>query len=151
MPGDWPAIFIHGSTLIEREYYRHAGHGHGLSGIHGLKGFSSIKAPSVGVRDHEYSDYYDDGDYYDYDYHGDDLFARIVKAVKKNKKENPGTQRRNDPSKILLSSVQEDFVFPQELLDSLPDIDDIDYEDFESLNAQVESFNTVRKKKNLSS
>ena len=145
-------FFIYGSTLIiEREYYRHAGHGHGLSGIHGLKGFSSIKAASVGIRDHDYGDYYEDEDYYDYDYPGDDLFARIVKAVKKNKKENPGTLIRNDPSKILLSSVQEDFVFPQELLDSLPDIDDIDYEDFESLNAQVESFNIVRKKKNVSS
>ena len=104
----------------------------------------------MGVRDHDYSDYYEDGDYYDYDYPGDDLFARIVKAVKKNKKENPA-RRKNDPSKILLSSVQEDFVFPQELLDSLPDIDDLDYEDFESFNAQVESINTVRKKKNFSS
>ena len=134
---------------LKREYYRHTGHGFGLSGIHGLKGFSSIKAPSVGVRDHDYADYYEDYDY-DYDYPADDLFARIVKAVKKNKKEHPAP-RRNDPSKILLGSVQEDFVFPQELLDSLPDIDDIEYEDFESLNAQVESINTVRKKKNLSS
>ena len=61
-------FFIYGSTLIEREYYRHAGHGHGLSGNHGLKGFSSIKAASVGIRDNDYGDYYEDEDYYDYDY-----------------------------------------------------------------------------------
>ena len=133
--------------FTQREYYRHAGHGHGFGAIHGLKGFSSIKAPAVSVS-RDYDDYYED--YYDYDYRGDtDLFARIIKAVKKNKKENHGP-RRNDPTKILLNSVQEDFVFPQELLDALPDIDDLDYEDFESLNAQVESFNTVRKKKNVS-
>ena len=105
------------------------------------KVFSSIQSSA------DYVDFYDD--YYDdYDYHGDDIFARIVKAVKKNKAE----KRKNgviDPSKVLIDSVQEDFVFPQELLDSLPDIDDVDYEDFETLNEQVESFNNIRKKKNF--
>ena len=109
--------------------------------------FSSIRAPGSSLVP-DYDDYYND--YYDYDYDGgDDIFARIVKAVKKNRDENIKNGRRNDPSKILLDSVQENFVFPQELLDALPDIDDIEYEDFESLNEQVESLNNVRRKKNL--
>merc|ERR1711874_258611 len=80
-------------------------------------------------------DYYDN---YDYDYLGDDLFARIVKAVKKNKdmKKNQ-KENKNGATGILASSVQEDFEFPQELLDSLPALEDFDYEDFESLNEQV--------------
>lgn len=124
-----------------REYHLTAGHGSHGSGHNIGKVFSSIKSSA------DYVDFYDD--YYDdYDYHGDDIFARIVKAVKKNKAE----KRKNgviDPSKVLIDSVQEDFVFPQELLDSLPDIDDVDYEDFETLNEQVESFNNIRKKKNF--
>ena len=125
-----------------REYYlnsnHHSGHSLGVGKV-----FSSIRAPGSSLVP-DYDDYYED--YYDYDYDGaDDIFARIVKAVKKNKKNG----RRNDPSKILLDSVQENFVFPKELLDALPDIDDIEYEDFESLNEQVESLNNVRRKKNL--
>ena len=81
--------------------------------------------------------------YYDYDYSGDGVFARIVKAVKKNKRKNG----RTDPKKILLDSVQENFEFPQDLLDALPDIDDIDYEDFETLNEQVESLDRVKRRR----
>ena len=126
-----------------REYYLNTNHHSGLSVG---KVFSSIRAPGSSLVP-DYDDYY--GDYYDYDYDGDDIFARIVKAVKKNKEENNKNGRRNDPSKILLDSVQENFVFPKELLDALPDIDDIEYEDFESLNDQVESLNNVRRKKNF--
>jgi len=128
-----------------REYYQNSNHhsGHSL----GVEVFSSIRAPGSSLVP-DYDDYYND--YYDYDYDGgDDIFARIVKAVKKNRDENNKNGRRNDPSKILLDSVQENFVFPQELLDALPDIDDIEYEDFESLNEQVESLNNVRRKKNF--
>ena len=76
-------------------------------------------------------DYY--ADFLDYDYLGDDLFGRIVKAVKKNKdsKKNPTDGNRG----ILAGSVQEDFEFPQELLDSLPALEDFDYEDFQSLKS----------------
>ena len=102
--------------------------------------FSSIKAPT------DFTDYYDDY-YEDYDY-SDDVFARIVKAVKENKKKKKSNSRI-DPSKVLLASVQDNFEFPQELLDSLPDIDDVDYEDFQSINDQVETLNNVRRKKNL--
>merc|ERR1711874_400785 len=92
-------------------------------------------------------DYYDN---YDYDYLGDDLFARIVKAVKKNKdmKKNQ-KENKNGATGILASSVQEDFEFPQELLDSLPALEDFDYEDFESLNEQVESFDKESKSPKL--
>ena len=81
-------------------------------------------------------DYY--ADFLNYDYLGDDLFGRIVKAVKKNKdsKKSPTDGNRG----ILAGSVQEDFEFPQELLDSLPALEDFDYEDFQSLNEQVEQF-----------
>ena len=135
------------STTVDyyytREYYLASRHrGHALPGV--VRGYSSIKAPISHGQD--YADYYDD--YYDYDYPGDDLFARIVKAVKKNKKENP-VNGLKDPSKILINSVQENFEFPKELLEALPDIDDIEYEDFESLNEQVESFNQIRRKKNI--
>ena len=79
-------------------------------------------------------DYY--GDFFDYDHLGNDLFGRIVKAVKKNK------DRKGDEAKgILGSSVQENFEFPQELLDSLPALEDFNYEDFLTLDEQVESFN----------
>ena len=67
-----------------------------------------------------------------------------MKAVKKNKAEN---KRKIDPTKILLNSVQENFEFPQELLNSLPDIDDVDYEDFETLNEQVESLDRIKRKR----
>merc|ERR1711892_246889 len=93
-------------------------------------------------------DYY--SDYYDYDSLGDDLFARIVKAVKKNKDLKKDEQDNKDKTKgILASSVQEDFEFPQELLDSLPALEDFDYEDFESLNEQVESFDKKSKSPKL--
>jgi len=93
-------------------------------------------------------DYY--SDYYDYDYLGDDLFARIVKAVKKNKDLKKDERDNKDQTKgILASSVQEDFEFPQELLDSLPALEDFDYEDFESLNEQVESFDKKSKSPKL--
>jgi len=84
-------------------------------------------------------DYY--GDYYDYDYLGDDLFGRIVKAVKKNKNLTQDKKGKKEERKGLLAgSVQEDFEFPKELLDALPALEDFDYEDFETLNEQVESF-----------
>ena len=95
------------------------------------------------LRKFDYNDYYDD--YYDYDYPGDDVFARIVKAVKKNKKERKSG--RIDPKKILLDSVQENFEFPKDLLDALPDIDDVEYEDFETLNEQVESLDRVKRRR----
>jgi len=113
--------------------------------------------PLKGVRLHAVATdlQYDDDYYYDYDY--DDysgatsgLFARIVKAVKKNKEKS----RKNgihDPSQLLLDSVQDDFEFPQELLDALPDLEDVDYEDFETFNRQVESldkFSIRQKSKN---
>jgi len=93
----------------------------------------------VGSLANDYYDYY--GDYLDnldYDYLGDDLFARIVKAVKKNKELK--TDNKEGGKGVLASSVQEDFEFPKELLDALPALGDFDYEDFESLNEQVESF-----------
>merc|ERR1712117_724562 len=124
-----------------REYYQAKSHGLGHISGHSIgKVFSSIKAPT------DFTDYYDDY-YEDYDY-SDDVFARIVKAVKENKKKKK-SNARIDPSKVLLASVQDNFEFPQELLDSLPDIDDVDYEDFQSINDQVETLNNVRRKKNL--
>ena len=127
--------------LICREYYQAKNHGLGHISGHSIgKVFSSIKAPT------DFTDYYDDY-YEDYDY-SDDVFARIVKAVKENKKKKK-SNAKIDPSKVLLESVQDNFEFPQELLDSLPDIDDVDYEDFQSINDQVETLNNVRRKKNL--
>jgi len=90
-------------------------------------------------------DYY--GDYYDYDYLGDDLFGRIVKAVKKNK--NLTKDKKENGKGVLASSVQENFEFPQELLDALPALEDFDYEDFDSLNEQVESFDKESKSPKL--
>ena len=75
-------------------------------------------------------DYY--GDNYDYDYLGDDLFARIVKAVKKNKDlKNYKKDNKDNTKGIPASSVQGDFEFPQELSGSLPALEDFDYEDLE--------------------
>ena len=117
-----------------KEYYRasqRAPHGK----IFPLKG---IQAHSV-LADYDYDYDYDYYDQYD-DYTGatGSLFARIVKAVRKNKDKTRKNQL-NDPTQVLLDSVREDFEFPQELLDSLPALEDIDYEDFEILNEQVES------------
>jgi len=120
-------------NIARRHHGLTAGH---YSGASLGRVISSIKIP-------DYNDYYDD--YYDYDYSSDDIFARIVKAVKKNKAEK---KRKIDPTKILLNSVQENFEFPQELLNSLPDIDDVDYEDFETLNEQVESLDRIKRKRN---
>jgi len=103
----------------------------------------------VGSLANDYYDYY--GDYLDnldYDYLGDDLFARIVKAVKKNKETK--TDKKKAGKGVLASSVQEDFEFPKELLDALPALEDFDYEDFESLNEQVESFDKESRSPKLS-
>jgi len=92
--------------------------------------------PDTLVRDYDYYSNYD----YDNDYLGlgDDLFGRIVKAVKKNKDQKSQQEGKEGATGPLASSVQEDFEFPQELLDSLPALEDFDYEDFEDLNKQVE-------------
>lgn len=111
-----------------REYYRtrhHSNYGKQFS----LKGVRLGSLPT----ELQYDDYYyDDYQYDDYSATTSGLFARIVKAVKKNKEKS----RKNgihDPSQLLLDSVQDDFEFPQELLDALPDLEDVDYEDFETL------------------
>ena len=112
------------------EYYRTSQHGK----LFPLRG--GLKSHAVARPEYDY-DYYDD--YYQYDdYTTGGLFARIVKAVSKNKDRKP-KNGLHDPSKVLLDSVREDFEFPQELLDSLPDLEDVEYEDFETLNEQVES------------
>ena len=92
--------------------------------------------PDTLVRDYDYYSNYD----YDNDYLGlgDDLFGRIVKAVKKNKDQKSQQEGKEGATGPLAGSVQEDFEFPQELLDSLPALEDFDYEDFEDLNKQVE-------------
>jgi len=112
-----------------------SGHGIGSAGVVARVPTAVVRGrfPDTLVADY---DYY--ADFLDYDYLGDDLFGRIVKAVKQNKdsKKNPTDANRG----ILAGSVQEDFEFPQELLDSLPALEDFDYEDFQSLNEQVEQF-----------
>ena len=120
-----------------REYYRakQLSPHEKLFPLSGIQGHSAI--------DYDY-DYYDD--YFD-DYttsHTGGLFARIVKAVRKNKGKNKNN-RISDPSTILLDSVKEDFEFPQELLDSLPDLEDIEYEDFEILNESLDKFSRRQK------
>jgi hypothetical protein len=70
----------------------------------------------------DYTEYSD----YDQDY-GGALLARIVKAVRGDKGPLAGGAASRGPG-----SVQSDFDFPQDLLDSLPALEDIDFEDFES-------------------
>ena len=130
-----------------REYYRTKHHSN-YGKLFPLKGVRLDSLPSVLQYDDDY--YYDDYQYDDYSVSSSGLFARIVKAVKKNK-EKSRNNGIHDPSQLLLDSVQEDFEFPQELLDALPALEDVDYEDFETLNHQVESldiFSRRQKSKN---
>ena len=129
-----------------REYYR-TKHQSNYGKLFPLKG---VRLHSVATDLQYDDDYYYDYDYDDYSGATSGLFARIVKAVKKNKEKS----RKNgihDPSQLLLDSVQDDFEFPKELLDALPDLEDVDYEDFETFNRQVESldkFSIRQKSKN---
>ena len=120
-----------------REYYRTKHHSN-YGKLFPLKGVRLDALPSVLQSQYDDDYYYDDYLYDDYSATTSGLFARIVKAVKKNK-EKSRNNGLHDPSQLLLDSVQDDFEFPQELLDALPALEDVDYEDFETLNHQVES------------
>jgi len=112
-----------------------AGHGLAAAGVVARVPTTVVRGrfPDTLVRDYDYYNNYDNDDYL-----GDDLFGRIVKAVKKNKDQKSQQKGKDGATGPLASSVQEDFEFPQELLDSLPALEDFDYEDFEDLNKQVE-------------
>ena len=92
----------------------------------------------------DYTDYSDYGDYADYDYSGNGLFARIVKAVKLNRNRKVEKETETEGSSkggFLAGSVQDNFQFPQGFLDSLPPLEDIDYDELSSLNDQFELIN----------
>ena len=96
------------------------------------------RRPTTALLDYDYYDDYSDySDYYDYDYK-DNLLARIVKAVKDNKEKLEEGAEQVEKEGILTGSVQKDFQFPKDFLDSLPPLEDLDFDDFDSQVETVE-------------